>query len=291
MESYNSTYKLMMHHENNGIQKYPVLFEVILTNKCNMDCPFCFEKVRDNTTIHASKLIEFLENSPVNGINITGGGEPTCHPKFDTISYALRAQGKSLGLFTNGHFPDARLKAINDCYNWVRYGFETDKQPKTKTKNTIQKMATSNEDLRHFIEIDCAGYYIKPNVNSNMFNLDTPMLLYKLQQNGNIVSWDKWHDIISGNFFNYNSCKSHYVWCAIGADGSFKVCPYRFDDDTIMGNIYDQTFEEIWNSDKRQKVIENLTDCRFDKCQRLCKGHTQNKMFNFFDHGSDICHP
>jgi hypothetical protein len=59
---------------------------------------------------------------------------------------------------------------------------------------------------------------------------------------------------------------------------------HLFDDNYVFGNIYNETYEKIWQGDgsesRRQKVVNR---CRFldhgkEGCQVCCKGHEINKI-------------
>lgn len=59
------------------------------------------------------------------------------------------------------------------------------------------------------------------------------------------------------------------VWPCVAHIGTEEFC---------YGNIYDQTFEEIWEGQRRQKVIENLNSLDINKiCREACRLDEMNK--------------
>lgn len=92
----------------------------------------------------------------------------------------------------------------------------------------------------------------------------------------------------------YNKCHSTpFFWGYIAADGKVFGCSaYLGDDKFCYGNIYDNSFEEIWESDKRKKSYEYIkneldikncrVNCRMDEVNRyLWKLKNPNSHVNF----------
>ena len=92
----------------------------------------------------------------------------------------------------------------------------------------------------------------------------------------------------------YDRCHSTpFFWGYIAADGKVFGCSaYLGDDKFCYGNIYDNTFEEIWESDKRKQsytYVKNELDikncrvnCRMDEVNRyLFKLKNPNSHVNF----------
>ena len=99
------------------------------------------------------------------------------------------------------------------------------------------------------------------------------------------ISWDKYNDLLMPDFGRtYTSCRGHIFEAVIDANGDFDVCMYWLKNpDFVMGNIYSQTFPEIWLSKKRQKVKDRLTNFDFHRCQVCCKCHEINKLLAYIE--------
>jgi MoaA/NifB/PqqE/SkfB family radical SAM enzyme len=82
----------------------------------------------------------------------------------------------------------------------------------------------------------------------------------------------------------YTRCHWQQFKPVIGADGNVFLCAQkrtRTDDGDgiagVIGNIYENTFEEIWRGEQRAKVLQELRlrDCPF------CVHHDQNQLLEF----------
>jgi len=95
----------------------PDHMEIDLTNRCNLNCEWCCSKEERNREIWDMNVNDYFHNIEKAGkkgwgVVLTGGGEPTCYPKFwDAIDvlfaafYNVDPERKLLpgiGLVTNG---------------------------------------------------------------------------------------------------------------------------------------------------------------------------------------------
>ena len=92
---------------------------IILTNKCNQRCPYCFaddllsSDTKDITTEDFKLAIDILLRAGEQKIGILGG-EPMLHPNFqDIISYII-SKGIFSVIFTNGRFIDKYLDILSN---------------------------------------------------------------------------------------------------------------------------------------------------------------------------------
>ena len=101
------------------------------------------------------------------------------------------------------------------------------------------------------------------------------------------ISWDKFEGMAMPNFGRlYDKCKYHHFQCVLNADGNLYVCAYRMlePDKFAFGNIYEQSAEEIWNSEKRKKVVNFCeNDLDIERCQVKCKGENINNFIHLIE--------
>lgn len=105
---------------------------ILLTNRCNLNCPYCFainEMIKKNTveddelsSENFRIILDFLDRSKENKVRLMGG-EPTLHPKFkEFIDYALSRNFK-VHIFTNGLFSDKIADFLKKKGSLIKYSF------------------------------------------------------------------------------------------------------------------------------------------------------------------------
>lgn len=109
----------------------PVMIGIDITNICNHRCPGCVGSMgQDTTTIPLAdmeRLIGQFAAAGVRSIQLTGGGDPSCHPHLPEILRTARAHGLESALFTNGQvLRDDAVEAIVECCTWVRVSLDAD---------------------------------------------------------------------------------------------------------------------------------------------------------------------
>jgi sulfatase maturation enzyme AslB (radical SAM superfamily) len=103
---------------------------LVVTNICNLNCPYCFAAVymgqdsnkRDVTFIDHqtfSQHLDFLERSQIFWARLIGG-EPTLHPHFSDLICQARQRGFKILLFSHGLMPERSLACLetltpDDC--------------------------------------------------------------------------------------------------------------------------------------------------------------------------------
>jgi len=127
-----------------GKQPAPVFVQIMISDLCNHDCDFCayrmsgytsneWFKVDDpvtglvsnnpNRMIPYEKVVEILDDCVAMGVKaceITGGGEPTVHPKSRDIFRDVISHGLDGGLVTNGMLFREGTPEILSNFKWVR---------------------------------------------------------------------------------------------------------------------------------------------------------------------------
>jgi cyclic pyranopterin phosphate synthase len=100
-----------------------------------------------------------------------------------------------------------------------------------------------------------------------------------------IVSHDKFEDVGKSNYGrSYKGCNAHRLFVVLNAGGDLAVCMYQMTDRRfILGNIYEDSLKEIWQSERRKEVLRFCSkDLKHDvhECQICCKGHEINKVLD-----------
>ncbi len=63
-------------------------------------------------------------------------------------------------------------------------------------------------------------------------------------------------------FQDFFFCELPFSETVISADGKVRPCAWILNDSKIMGNVFNEPFDEIWNNDKyiafRQQIINSI---------------------------------
>lgn len=81
---------------------------------------------------------------------------------------------------------------------------------------------------------------------------------------------------------SYKTCYGHAFATTIGAEGNVYLCCHmRGKGKYVLGNIYEQSFGDIWRGEQRQRVIESID---FADCVPLCRCDAFNVALWDFKH-------
>lgn len=88
----------------------------------------------------------------------------------------------------------------------------------------------------------------------------------------------------------YDRCYGHAFSTALLADGNLYLCGNLHSEERYsFGNIYaDGGFKEIWNSERRQKVVNSIS---LNECPVRCRNHPLNKILWDLKHPDPEIHP
>lgn len=284
---------------------FPISVELHLTDRCNLSCEWCTDKeIRKHgatldPTVLQKLFCEFWRHGT--GITLEGGGEPTLHPAFREIVAAGEASGVAMGLITNGTVD------ISDCIRklrWVRVSLDASTQEEYKKEKGVDRFAHVLENLKkisaarnaeetfigvgyvlttrnqsHLIELveqlDHIGIdyiYLRPVEEAEEIapSLDDLLKLKKKLAEFTADKRLKYMISINDRVIDKNAglpCVAHSLTSIIHANGDVALCEKRRNDEIILGNIYEQSFDEIWVSPYREQISQKLLQ---KECQNGC---------------------
>lgn len=104
--------------------------------------------------------------------------------------------------------------------------------------------------------------------------------------------------IYRGNAINEEISKKHSydrcratptAWVYSMADGRVFTCSaHLLDERFCIGNLNEQTFQEIWEGDKRRKNWEMMQDFDIKQCRLNCRMNSSNKYLHQLTHAQHI---
>ena len=147
-----SSIKMMSHIDRIVGDHRPITADIFLTNYCNNQCPYCTYSrwEREQGARHMAfddfkRYAERLRTLGVEGIILTGGGEPTINPEFDKIAEWLSSEGFRWGINTNFNV----LKIIKPTYLKVSLdGYDEDSYAQSRG---VRKYADVRRNIRTYL--------------------------------------------------------------------------------------------------------------------------------------------
>ena len=132
---YTSSNMKLLHHldrlqlAQKGIFK-PIMLELAPTNKCDLNCIFCSVANRGQSKeLSLNEIVNAVTQFKHLGllaIELTGGGDPLCHPDIGKIVDVLFTMELDLGLITNGLRLNTSLTQRQlRKFEWIRISLNT----------------------------------------------------------------------------------------------------------------------------------------------------------------------
>ena len=89
------------------------------------------------------------------------------------------------------------------------------------------------------------------------------------------TKFEQYLKTISENTRKYKVCYGQALSSSLWSDGNLFICPNHEHEKDIIGNIYENSFMEIWNGDKRKRRIQKIN---VDMCPRGCRCDALNEV-------------
>lgn len=135
-----------------GKDVMPVVWEINLTNRCNLACIFCSEMNYrgqfPDVEVDADKFLDsvrVMKKHGVRAVVLVGGGEPTIHRQFSKIAFGVKEIGIEVGLITNGLTLYRIIEEVKD-FSWVRVSLDAG------TAETFAKLKCRDQKKKIFFD-------------------------------------------------------------------------------------------------------------------------------------------
>lgn len=300
---------------------YPISVEMTLTNACNLNCVYCSDnelrtkqgRTSELTIETIKRLFEDLSKAGTSGVVLEGGGEPTLYSDFEKVVECAKEKGLALGLITNG---TVRLEdGVLRNFEWIRVSLDASTASEYKELKGVDCFERVMSNIAHyskFCDTVGVGYVV---TNKNISQLES--LVMRLRDLGvsyiqlrPVVDCDelyprgvdlgylkfymntKFGVIVDGMKENSSSgngglpCKTSSITSIISGDGSVYICGRLNIYDWLkpIGNINEQSFNDIWIGDERMKQLKMINDAEFCKnnCPQ-CRVSKFNQLINRLD--------
>ena len=296
----------------------PISVEMHLTDNCNLCCPWCTDRDLhgDGAVLTYEKVCELMRIFAQSGTGVTleGGGEPTVHPDFHRIVDYGYQNNVYLGLITNGTVDISQ--SINK-FSWVRISLDSSNREEyivekgrnvfDKVMANLKKYAEIRDNRKCFLGI---GYVLTKRNYSDIDNiveqldmLGVDYIYFRpVEEAPDIVpDRDQLYDLrkrllritegkrikfklIINDRLEYDNanlpCVAHSMTSIIHANGDVVCCEKRRHDSIIFGNVYNQSYLQIWESEIKKEVTRKLLNPECQKGCSVCRITSFNKLFD-----------
>ena len=261
-------------------------------------------------TIRAKQLIDELNNLGVKGIELSGGGEPTTHPNIkEIVTYAYKL-GMDIGIVTNGCLLE-QLEECYHMFTFIRVSIDAATPETYKKVHGVDCFHKVVENLKRVVKSGNGdklgvGYLITGTNNCDIIpaaqffkEIGCRFLQYRpasLKESFPDIIWQeskhlveeavkyadhtfqivdagiKWEHIFAER--QYTKCTTSCLVAVVKANGDVPICVLKRNDEAMcLGNIYENTFKDIYFSKRHEEIIDNND---LSKCRKPCKHDSYN---------------
>ena len=266
-----------------------------ITNICNLSCSFCskVEKPRKMLSTSEFKTIVEKVKDYTDYIYLHVKGEPLTHPNIIELINIANEYNLKVNLTTNGVLFPKYAEELAKCENLSKINFSLHSENNIpnyceKIFDSVNKLANQTVIYRLWTlkenELDEKSTIIVDKIIKH-YNLDKEFIeKVKTENNIKINSTtyvDKDNEFTWPEINNYQSngyCYALKTQIAILSDGTVVPCCLDSNGQIELGNIFNNTLEEIMNSERYQNLKKSFQDRK--PCEELCKSCTFKERFN-----------
>lgn len=251
-----------------------------ITNSCNLNCDFCIKNRRQNKfiSIEEFKILSGKIKDYTDYLYFHVLGEPLLHPKINELIDTASKDFK-INITTNGYLIDSikdnknirqiniSLHSFDDKYkislsDYLNNIFDTvDNLVKNNTYISL-RLWVKNKYNNEIID------YINNRYNTNVY-YDVEQ--FNINKNIFINNFHEfiWPDLNNDTYDEIGTCYALIDHLGILVDGTIIPCCLDGMGIINLGNIYENSIEEILNDDRVKNIINNFKNNK--KCEELCK--------------------
>ena len=271
------------------MDKYKKVY-IEITNICNLNCSFC-SPIRKEKRFMEEKEFEHIlkEISKVTKvIYLHVKGEPLLHPKIIKFLQIAEKYNVNVNLTTNGILFPTLVEKLKDCKSLHKINFSL--HCEHSVPNYEEEIFKKVEKLSKKTVIIYRLWTLKDNKLDEKsiktvqkleryYNLSTETVeILKTENNVKISSTIyvdkdnefKWPEITSHKSYGY--CHGLKTQLAILVDGTVVPCCLDSNGIINLGNIFNESIEEIQKKERYKKLKKSFQDRK--PCETLCKSCT-----------------
>ena len=270
------------------MKKYKKIY-VEITNRCNLSCSFCskVEKPLRNMTIEEFKCVIGKIKDYTDTIYLHVKGEPLVHPNLIEFINVAEEHNIKVNLTTNGTLFPNLVDKLKECKSLKKINFSLHSE--NNKENYLEDIFKNVEKLQEVTvvyrlwtlnngELDEKSTQTVNKIVS-YYKLSTE-IVDKIKNENNVkikdrIFVDKDNEFEWPSITNHNSCGFCYALkthIAILVDGTVVPCCLDSNGLVDLGNIYNESLENIINSNRYQTLKKSFQDRK--PSEDLCKSCT-----------------
>lgn len=254
---------------------------VEITNVCNLNCKFCPDTTRNKQCISLENFEEIIKKicKHTNLVCLHVKGEPLLHNELEGILRVLEKYNLKTNITTNGTLIKEKLNIIkkSKSVRQINFSIHSIMQNNNIDNKYLQNIFKSVDELKDII-VSYRLWNLK-NIKENDINTqivdeieryyNISNLKQKLIENEFIkirenlfINQDTefvWPNINNDVIIEKGRCLALKEQIAILVDGTVVPCCLDNNGDIPLGNIYNQTLNEILNDKKSIIIKENFS--------------------------------
>ncbi len=268
------------------MRKYKKIY-IEITNICNLKCSFCSPVTKKRRFMTKNEFEEILKkiSNYTDYIYLHVKGEPLLHSEIiEFINLASKYHLK-VNLTTNGTLFKELAKSLGKAKALHKINFSL------HSENNLDDYPECIFDNIKYLPKDTTAIYRLWTLHDNKLDKKSQEIVHKIEKYYNLpqetVDKIKNENNIKINSTIYVDKDNAFIWpeessyqsngycyalktqIAILVDGTVVPCCLDANGNVPLGNIYEQSLEEIINSPKYQNLKKSFQDRK--PCERLCK--------------------
>lgn len=256
---------------------------VEITNACNLNCPFCIGHNRQKQFISEYKFDLLLKKlkGHTKYLYFHLMGEPLLHPNINKLINKA-SKNYNINITTNGYF----INRIKDNKNIHQVNISLHSYDEKKNKTLDEYLKDIFDAVDKLLDINTIiNYRLWVNNKYKDFIIKSIENRYNIKINGNTKIKDYlyfefetefiWPNINNNYCNEQGTCQGLRTHIGILVDGSVVPCCLDYNGQLCLGNIYEQSLDEIMSSKKVKDMIVGFQNNK--KIEKLCQ------HCNFYD--------
>lgn len=251
-----------------------------ITNICNLKCKFCPETSRKKEIMSIENFEEVIKKvkNYTKLVTLHVKGEPLLHSSLEDILKIMEKYNLQANITTNGTLIKNKLNIIKNsrAVRQINFSIHSITQNENLNIEYLQNIFESVEELKDVI----ISYRLwnMQNMKENSINnriIETIENYYNIQglkeqlikndwvklRDNLFINQDiefTWPDINKNEIIEKGRCLALKEQIAILVDGTVVPCCLDNNGDIPLGNIFEETMEEILNKPKSQEIKRNF---------------------------------